>query len=68
MGGEVDWETNNVKSNIKFSQIFDCELRSITVLLRMTLLLLLGISISQNMINNRPFRGWINAKEIYPCD
>ena len=43
------------KNNI----FFDCELRSIAVL-RMTLLLLLAISISQILINNRPFRGWIN--------
>ena len=37
---------------------FDCELRSIAVL-RMTLLLL-GISIPQILINNHPFRCWIN--------
>ena len=47
------------KLTFERNYFFDCELRSIAVL-RMTLLLLLGISTSQILINNRPFGGWIN--------
>ena len=53
----------NVNSEVVKRALFDCELRSIAVL-RMTLmfllLLLLGISISQILTNNRSFQYLIN--------
>ena len=45
--------------------LFDCELRSIAVLRMTLLLLLLAISISQILINNRSFQGRINIRSSY---
>ena len=49
---------------LNYFSIFDYELRSIAVL-RMSLLLLLGISISQILINDCSFRDWIDNQIFY---